>query len=287
MTEHDSVTDYARVERAIQYLETHRLTQPSLSDVAHHVGLSEHHFQRLFRRWAGVSPKRFVQYLTAEHAKELLRSGSSVLDTTFEAGLSGPGRLHDLMVSVEAMTPGEYKRQGKGLTIRYGFHPTPFGEALVAITDRGVCELAFVDESDRTTALATCRERWALSNLIPDDAATLSTVSQIFDRRPADGPIPLHVRGTNFQLRVWEALLRVPLGTATTYGAIADAIGRPRAFRAVGNAVARNTIGYLIPCHRALRRTGSFDAYRWGRTRKRAILAWESAIHETEARPLR
>ncbi len=275
--------DYERVEHAIRYLDAHRRAQPSLADVAAELGLSPHHFQRLFRRWAGVSPKRFVQYLTAEHAKTLLRAGASVLDAALETGLSAPSRLHDLLVGFEAVTPGEYKRLGSGLTIRYGFGDSPFGDTLVATTERGVCGLAFIDPDSRSDHLQLLRERWPLSRLERDDAAAADVLERSFGADRGARPLRLFVRGTNFETRVWEALLHVPAGTATTYGALAAAVGSPSASRAVGAAVARNAVGYLIPCHRVIRATAAFGEYRWGTLRKRAILGWESAAAEAGA----
>lgn len=277
-------SDYTRVAAAIRFLDAHRAAQPSLADVAAHVGLSESHLQRLFRRWAGVSPKRFLQYLTAEHAKALLREGASVLDATYDAGLSGPGRLHDLLVSLEAMTPGEYKREGAGLTVRYGVHATPFGDALLGETERGVCGLAFLGgsaEEGPEAALADLRARWSRSRFVADEAGTGAVARRIFE--PGSDPLPLCVQGTNFQVRVWEALLRIPPGAATTYGALADALGQPTVSRAVGSAVGANPVGVLIPCHRVLRQTGAFGAYCWGAERKRLLLGWESAQREAVA----
>ncbi len=280
------IADYRRIEDAIRYLDEYRLEQPSLATVAAHVGMSEYHFQRLFRRFAGVSPKRFLQFVTAEHAKRLLRAGSPVLDAVWESGLSGPGRLHDLLIGMEAMTPGEYRREGAGLTIRHGFHSTPFGEALVATTERGICGLAFVTEGGRESALDGLRSRWPLSWFVADREATSDVVERIFTRETGPGPVHLHVRGTNFQIRVWQALLCLPSGTATTYGRLAAAIGAPGAARAVGGAVARNPVAFLIPCHRVLRQTGAFGDYRWGPLRKRVMLARESAGNGQGAGPV-
>lgn len=270
-----SPTDYERIEAAIRYLDRHRVEQPALADLAREVGLSEFHLQRVFKRWAGVSPKRFLQLVTAAHAKRLLREGASVLETALATGLSAPSRLHDLFVSLEAMTPGEYKRLGAGLTIRYGFHPSPFGETLLAVTERGVCGLAFVTPPTRAKRLRELGERWPLSQLVEDADATRDYAARIFAAAP--GPVRVIARGTNFEARVWQALLEVQPGTATTYGALAEAISAPQAARAVGQAVGRNPVGYLIPCHRVLRSTGAFGGYRWGTERKRAMLAFESA----------
>ncbi len=275
--------DYLRIEKAILFLEENFRRQPSLGEVAAHVGLSEYHFQRLFRRWAGISPKRFLQYLTAEYARELLRESRSTLEVAYEAGLSGPGRLHDLLVSVEAMTPGEVKRRGEGLVIRYGIHPSPFGDCLLALTERGICTLAFLPPDGRAQALAELRSRWRGSELREDPAATLSLVRRIFSPAPesARPVVSLHLQGTNFQIRVWEALLRIPSGSAATYEDIAASLEMPGAARAVGNAVGQNPIAFLIPCHRVIRKTGAFGGYRWGAARKKALLGWEATRRHT------
>jgi AraC family transcriptional regulator, regulatory protein of adaptative response / methylated-DNA-[protein]-cysteine methyltransferase len=268
--------DYARIEKAIRYLDENFRRQPALAEVAAAVGLSDYHFQRLFRRWAGVSPKRFLQFLTAEYARDLLRESWTVLDTAYEAGLSGPGRLHDLLVGVDGVTPGEARRLGAGVVIRHGVHPSPFGDFLLAATDRGVCALTFLDEGGRERALAGVAARWPNATLREDRASTLPLAEKIF--AGADGErVPLHLEGTNFQIRVWEALLRVPGGSVVTYEQIATSLGSPRAVRAVGTAVGRNPIAYAIPCHRVIRKTGAFGEYRWGAARKRAILGWEAA----------
>jgi len=275
-------TDYARIERAIRFLDAHRAanraTQPTLADVAADVGLSEAHFQKLFTRWAGISPKRFVQYRTAEVVKRLLAEERSVLDVSFEAGLSGPGRLHDLVVNAEAVTPGELQRGGAGLTVRFGFHPTLFGDCLIAVTARGICHLAFVHPVSRDDALARLRTDWPKAELVQDQEETRSVAARAF---PApDSPrraIALHVKGTNFQLKVWNALLQVGDGAVTTYGAIAQAIGSPGGARAVGGAVGANPISYLIPCHRVIRASGELGGYAWGPDRKRVMLALESS----------
>lgn len=273
--------DYERIARAIAYIETHAGEQPTLEEIAASVNLSEYHFQRLFSRWAGISPKRFLQFLTKENAKRLLHE-QSVLDAAYAAGLSSPGRLHDLFVQAEAVTPGEYKTKGAGLEISYGFHPTPFGECLLAVTPRGICFLAFVDDGDRDTALAELKRDWEQAALTFDPTRTEPYVAQIFSpgRQPDSGqaPLPLHLRGTNFQMKVWEALLRIPAGSATTYEDLAARIGQPSAARAVGGAIAHNPVAYLIPCHRVLRKSGEFGGYRYRPERKKAILLRESAL---------
>ena len=274
--------DYSRIERAIQFLEQNYHRQPDLREVAQSVNLSEFHFQRLFRRWAGISPKRFIQYLTLEHAKKALENSQSVLDATYDAGLSSPGRLHDLFVTIEAMTPGEFKAQGAGLHIRYGFHPTPFGECLLAATARGICALGFVDSGARATTLADFQARWPQARWQEDARLTAPFIRRIFAARNHQGPQPitLHLQGTNFQIKVWEALLRIPMGSVVPYQALANRVCSARAARAVGGAVGKNPVAFLIPCHRVVRKAGAVGGYHWGAARKKAILAWEAARAE-------
>lgn len=273
-------SDYQRIDKAILFLEEHAVEQPSLDAVAAHIGLSSWHFQRLFKTWAGVSPKRFLQYLTVEHAKNLLRESASVLDTALDVGLSGPGRLHDLFVGVEAMTPGEYKRNGRELVLQYGVHGTPFGDCLIAVTRRGICSLGFIEGESRERAVTRLRESWKEATLLENPGASEQVVRQIFSTSGVGGQAPLQVmlKGTNFQIKVWEALLRIPEGAVVSYGALAETIGHPGAHRAVGTAVGQNPIAYLIPCHRVLRNSGEIGGYRWGTARKRAILAMEAAL---------
>lgn len=270
--------DYQRIEQAIRYLNANFRRQPTLAQVAAELGLSEFHFQRLFRRWAGVSPKRFLQFLTAEHARSVLLASGSVLEAAYAAGLSGAGRLHDLTVALNAATPGEIKSRGAGLIIRYGYHPTPFGEALIAVTPRGICALVFVQES-LEEALAAVRPPWENAVFLPDPGATAPLAERIFSPgKERDGvPLALHVQGTNFQIQVWQALLCLPAGAATTYGDLAATVGAPGAARAVGSAVGHNPVAYLIPCHRVIRKTGLLGEYRWGAARKSAMLGWEAA----------
>jgi AraC family transcriptional regulator of adaptative response/methylated-DNA-[protein]-cysteine methyltransferase len=271
--------DYARIERAIHYLDAHFREQPGLEAVAHDAGLSPFHFQRLFTRWAGISPKRFVEFLTAGYARELLRESPSVLDAAYGAGLSGPGRLHDLIVKIYAVTPGEMKSKGAGITIRYGSHASPFGDCFVATTDKGICALSFPSADEVAEIIEELRQEWPNAALLEDAKQAKAVVARIF--RPAlDGsapPLKVVVKGTNFQVKVWEALVRIPTGCAASYEEIAAEVGSPKAVRAVGNAVANNPVAFLIPCHRVIRKTGVFGNYRWGSTRKRAILAWEAA----------
>ena len=265
--------DYQRIEQAILYLENHYKEQPSLEQVAANIGLSEFHFQRLFTRWAGVSPKRFLQFLTKEGAKELLDRSENLLDTTHQVGLSSLGRLHDLFVTTEAVSPGEYKTRGEGVVVRYGLHTSPFGKCLVAVTERGICHLGFLQatEGDAIDALDA---DWKNARMVEDHRSTKPLIESIFDAS-ARGKLNLHLRGTNFQLKVWEALLAIPAGRVTTYEGLAERIGQPAASRAVGSAVGHNPIAVLIPCHRVIRKTGEFGNYRYGAPRKMALLARE------------
>ena len=278
--------DYARIETAILYLEEHFRDQPSLDDVAREAGLSPHHFQRLFRRWAGISPKRFGQFLTLDYAKAQLEASASVLDAAYDAGLSGPSRLHDLFVTYEAMSPGAFKQGGDGVEIAYGVHPSPFGPCFVGQTERGICALGFADDdgSDARAVRAEFECRWPAARFQEDQTATESVVARVFEGQRAAGaePLRLAVCGTNFQLKVWEALLRIPPGRITSYQALAQALGLPRSARAVGGAVAANPVSYLIPCHRVIRRSGVISNYEWGPSRKRVMLGWEAAHFGSE-----
>lgn len=269
--------DYDRVERALQFLEGSSPNQPSLNELASHVGLSEFHMQRLFTRWAGISPKRFMQVQTLHHAKEALDGARSVLDGTYSAGLSSSGRLHDLFVSLEAVTPGEYRTGGAGLRIDAGFHDTPFGECLIALTERGICGLSFV-EGERDALWSDLEQRWPGALVAESSRRTTSVAQEIFTPLGSRSgrPLALLVRGTNFQVQVWNALLRIPAGRFAAYEDIAHTIGSPRAMRAVGTAVGRNPIAFLIPCHRVIRASGAIGGYRWGLSRKRAMIAWEA-----------
>ena len=276
-----SASNYARIERAIRFIEDNRLGQPGLDEIAAGIGMSPFHLQRVFTAWAGVSPKLFLRYVTLDHAREVLMDASPVLDAALDVGLSGPGRLHDLFVTLEAATPGEFGAGGRGLDIRYGLHDGPFGRFLVAATERGVCRIAFEQEGeDQLEALA---DAWPNARLIEDEARTWRIAGEALAHGMTAGepPIRLWARGTNFQIKVWEALLRVPAGRLVSYGGIARAVGNPRAGRAVGRAVGANPIAVLIPCHRAIRASGRFETgYRWGSARKRALIAWEAARRE-------
>ena len=269
--------DYPRIETAIRYLAAHVDEQPTLSTVAAEVGLSPFHLQRVFKRWAGISPKRLLQLLTVEHAKELLDESASVLDTTYEIGLTSPARLHDHFVALEAVTPGEYKSGGADIELFYGFHDTPFGRMFLAATERGICRLTFPTTEEERDEVAGLTERWPRARHVEEPDVTGALASRIFAGGGEDDPLRLLVHGTNFQIAVWRALLSIPEGEVTTYSRIAAAIGRPRAVRAVGNAVGANPIAYLIPCHRVLRQVGALGGYRWGPERKPALLAWETA----------
>lgn len=271
---------YHLIEQAIQFIEANVQRQPDLEEIASAVGLSEYHFQRTFTRWTGISPKRFMQFLTREHAKELLGKSENLLETTHQVGLSSLGRLHDLFVTTEAVTPGEYKSQGAGLTIRYGIHPTPFGKCLIGVTERGICHLGFVDGNEGK-AVDNLVAHWQQADMAEDYRATAPLVNRIFLDPKADSPLNLHLRGTNFQIKVWEALLNIPTGTVTSYEHIAAQIGNPRAVRAVGSAVGDNPIAYLIPCHRVIRKSGEFGNYLYGSARKKAILAREMSTSES------
>ena len=272
-----STTEYERIARAIRYLEAHWRDQPSLADVARHVGLSESHFQRLFTRWVGISPKRFLQQATAQFARSLLRDHRAALPTTLDAGLSNPSRLHELIVHAEAMTPGQVRRGGDGVEIAWGFHESPLGTALVAVTPLGICSIQFADSAaDRRAAVARLRAEWPAATLVESTARTRKAARQALGALGApSGPLALHVRGTNFQLKVWTALLGIAPGCVTTYEEIADAIGQPAAARAVGSAVGRNPVSLLIPCHRVIRKSGGLGGYAWGLERKELILRAE------------
>ncbi|MEJ2107748.1 MAG: methylated-DNA--[protein]-cysteine S-methyltransferase [Acidiferrobacteraceae bacterium] len=270
--------DYQRVEKAIDYIRQNLSRQPELAQIAAHVGLSPYHFQRLFRRFAGVSPKRFLEFLTVGEAKRLLARSHSILSAADGVGLSGPARLHDQFVSIEAATPGDFKRHGANLTIRYGFGPSPFGEVLVASTARGICALSFTDVGNRSREIQVLRSAWPLAGFARDDTHARTTAQNLFDTAGSHArPVHLAVQGTNFQIQVWNALLRIPAGALVTYGDIARSIGKPRAARSVASAIGANDVGFLIPCHRVIRSSGVLGEYRWGESRKAAIIAWEQA----------
>ncbi len=268
----------ARIAAALRYVVEHGQDQPSLETMAEQAGLSPFHFQRIFKRWAGISPKRFLQYVTLAQAKLALADGASVLDAALDAGLSGPSRLHDLFVACDAMTPGEFKALGDQLVIRWGLHDAPLGRVLVGTTERGLCWLAFVERDD-APVIAEFEREWRGARLVRDDPGTTAIAARAFEiGAPSVEPLPLLVRGTNFQIKVWEALLRIPFGRLVSYQTIARAIGQPRAVRAVGRAVGANNISWLIPCHRVILSTGIIHNYRWGVRQKQILTAFEAAV---------
>jgi AraC family transcriptional regulator, regulatory protein of adaptative response / methylated-DNA-[protein]-cysteine methyltransferase len=269
--------DYQRVERAIEFLHQNFRDQPSLEEIAQAANLSPHHFQRLFTRWAGVSPTRFMQSLSLKEAKEALARSESVLDASLTAGLSGPGRLHDLFVTFEAMTPGEFKNLGTGLTVRYGSHTGPYGKFVIAISDRGICGLQFIEGENADVALGAIRTQLPAAEFIAAPKETNDVARAIFSPGKSNAAISISVIGTNFQIKVWQALLAIPSGTLVSYGRLAKIIEQPRAARAVGSAIGANPIAYIIPCHRAIRATGLMDTnYRWGPARKLAMIGREA-----------
>lgn len=276
------MNDYERIASVIRYVDAHHAEQPPLSALARQAGLSAFHFHRLFSAWAGITPKNFLQWLTFSRAQNLLRDGQSVLNAALETGLSGPGRLHDLCVRLEAASPGEIKSGGAGWTMTAGFVDTPFGDCLAAQGPRGICHLSFVD-GDRKRAWDELKRLWPNARWQRDDAATQKMLAGVF-ARPGQSktrrPLTVFVKGTDFQLRVWRALLNIPSGRLTSYGQLAEAIGAPSAARAVGSAVGSNELAWLIPCHRVIRQTGATGDYRWGPVRKRAMLAWEAAPND-------
>ena len=270
-----AAADYTTVRRAIEFITTRQRNQPSIEEIAEDAGLSPSHFQHLFKRWAGLTPKAFLQAITLDRARELLRDSASVLDAAYDVGLSGPGRLHDLFVTHEALTPGDYRRDD--LSLSYGYHPSPFGEAIVVAAQRGMAGLGFVD-GDRAAALADMERRWPRARLFEDAEGTAPYAARAFDSAlwRSDTPLRVVMIGTDFEIRVWETLLSVPMGRATTYSDIACKIGRPKAARAVGAAVGRNPISFVVPCHRVLGRSGALTGYHWGLARKQAIIGWEA-----------
>ena len=276
------MNDYKRIARVIRYLDESHTDQPDLARLAVRVGLSRFHVHRLFPAWAGITPKNFLQCLSLAHARELLRRGETVLDAAFASGLSGPGRLHDLCVHLEAASPGELKSGGEGWTIRFGFAHSPFGTCLIGESPRGICRIAFIESGKEDTAVSALQKDWPHARIRQNDSSAARLADQVFQRcvRVNSRPrLRAFVQGTSFQVRVWRALLHVQDGVLVSYGRLASAIGQPTAARAVGTAVGENPLAYLIPCHRVIRKTGVIGDYRWGRVRKRAILVWESAPH--------
>ncbi len=271
--------DFKRIEKTIEYLEANFKSQPTLEEIAESVHLSKYHFDRMFKRWAGISPIQFQQFMTLDYTKQKLADSRSLLDTALDAGLSGPSRLHDLFVTFEAMTPGEFKKQGAGLEIFYGFCDSPFGDCLLAITKRGICHLGFVKGDMRLSALNQLYETWPGAKFLEDPKATRAIVNNIFmvDQTKKPQPFNILVKGTNFQINVWKALLSIPEGWVVCYQDIASHIGHPKAFRAVANAIAINPVAFLIPCHRVIAKSGKIHQYRWGAARKKALIGWEAS----------
>ena len=282
---HQLSLDYQRIEQAIIFLEKNFHHQPTLKEIADSVYVSEYHFQRLFSSWVGISPKRFLQYLTKEYAKRLLKESRNVLDVSFETGLSSPGRLHDLFVNCEAVTPGEFKDQGEGLRIEYGIHPTPFGDILLATTARGICWLSFVKKEGPEQEIQNLQKSWPKGELCENASETKKLANRVFAISYNGSSKPqsfnLFLKGTNFQIKVWEALLKIPAGQVVSYEDVAAYIGKPKAVRAVANAVARNPIPFIIPCHRVIRKIGEFGGYAGGTARKKALLGWEAARYQS------
>lgn len=275
------MSDYERIARAIRFIEKEYTRQPTLEEVADHIHLSPYHFQRLFSRWAGVSPKRFLQALTVEHAKALLDESENLLDVSSELGLSSSSRLHDHFVTLEAVTPGEFRSRGAGMEIRYGVAGTPFGYAFIASGERGVCQISFLEDPDDDRELTRLESHWPAATLIRDEGGIAALSKSIFSTsRSPDRPLSLLVSGTNFQINVWRALLNIPTGQVSSYARVARAIDRPSSARAVGNAVGANPIAFLIPCHRVIHSSGKVEGYRWGKTRKQVMLAMEACVRE-------
>jgi AraC family transcriptional regulator of adaptative response/methylated-DNA-[protein]-cysteine methyltransferase len=281
------MNDYERIALVIRYLDEYHTEQPDLATLARRVGLSQFHFHRLFSAWAAITPKDFLQCLTLSHAKALLQKGQTVLDAALSSGLSGPGRLHDLCVGLDAASPGELKSGGEGWTISAGFAQSPFGRCLVGESPRGICHLSFLESQDGAAEWATLRVDWPQARLHRDDSTASALARRVFEPAACACPRPAlraFVRGTAFQVRVWQALLRVQPGTLVSYGHLAAALDKPAAARAVGSAVGQNPVAYIIPCHRVIRETGAIGGYRWGQVRKRVMVAWESAMWAVRSR---
>lgn len=275
------MSDYDRIAEAISFIASRVDSQPSLEEIARHIHLSPFHFQRLFSRWAGVTPKKFLQVLTLERAKKLLNQSKSLLEVSDSLGLSSGSRLYDHFVHLEAVTPGEYKQGGAGLTIEYGVHDSPFGKVFIAITPRGICSFVFMDHMEADVNLAGLHKQWPHAKVHENREGTLAIIKTMFGKeKTLDRPVSLHVSGTNFQISVWKALLQIPPAKVTSYSQVATAIGHPGSARAVGQAVGANPIAFLIPCHRVIQQSGKLGGYHWGETRKQAIHAWESARYD-------
>ena len=274
----EAAADYEIVRKAIGHIRGHWREQPEIGAIAEAAGVTPTELHHLFRRWAGLTPKAFLQALTLDGARQLLRDSASVLDASYEVGLSGPGRLHDLFVTHEAMSPGEWKSGGEGLTMYFGFHPSPFGKALIVATDRGLAGLAFADPGKERATLADMRRRWPKANCVEDNARTGPIAQRVFNSRQwrQEQPLRVVLIGTDWEVRVWEALLQIPMGRLTTYSGLAGKVSKPAAARAVGAAVGKNPIAFVVPCHRVIGKAGALTGYHWGITRKRAMLGWEA-----------
>jgi AraC family transcriptional regulator of adaptative response/methylated-DNA-[protein]-cysteine methyltransferase len=274
----NQVSDYSKVQDVLAHLSENWRAQPSLDDLSGRMHMDPQALQRLFLRWSGLTPKAFLQVLTLNHARAMLADSASVFDAALDSGLSGPSRLHDLFVTHEAMPPGTWKAKGEGLTISFGWHPSPFGKALVMATDYGLCGLSFADEGDEEAAFKDMSQRWPNAQYTEDDRRTQPFAARIFsnERWQANDRLRITLIGTDFEIRVWEGLLKIPMGKATTYGALASHIGKPKAARAVGAAVGKNPISFVVPCHRVIGKSGELTGYHWGLNRKRAMLGWEA-----------
>jgi len=278
------MSDYDRIAKAISFITANAHRQPALNEIAAHVHLSPFHFQRLFCRWVGVTPKKFLQVLTLERAKQLLSESKPVFEVSDSLGLGSGSRLYDHFVHLEAITPGEYKTGGTGLTIGYAVHDTPFGKAFIAITHRGICSFSFLDSTEINEQLSSLLKKWPHASILENHKKTRVVIETLFSgKTKSDRPLSLHVSGTNFQVNVWKALLQIPSGKVVSYTQVAAAIGRPRSARAVGLAVGANPVAFIIPCHRVIQQSGKLGGYHWGETRKHAIHAWEAARHEMES----
>jgi AraC family transcriptional regulator of adaptative response/methylated-DNA-[protein]-cysteine methyltransferase len=273
-----AMDDYGVVRRAIAFISEHWRSQPDVEAIAHACGVTPDDLHHLFRRWAGLTPKEFIAAITLDHARKLLRDQASVLDAAYAVGLSGPGRLHDLFVTHEAMSPGEWKAGGEGLTLAYGFHASPFGDALVIATGRGLAGLAFADPDEKAQVLENMQQRWPRAQFREGAAHTAALARRIFDPEQwrEDRPLRVVMIGTDFEVRVWETLLKIPMGRVTNYSDIATRLDAPKAARAVGAAVGKNPIAFVVPCHRVIGKSGDLTGYHWGLTRKRAMLGWEA-----------
>ncbi len=276
-TETQAEIDYSRIEKAIYFIEQNIKNQPTIKQMADYVNLSEFHFERMFTKWAGTSPQRFMRFLTKEYAKNLLKKSDDILQTTMDLGLSSTSRLHDLFITFEAMSPGEYKKKGLGLVINYGFHETPFGTCALFLTEKGILEMSFIENGTEIDEIVRLKNEFSEAEFIENEAITVGIITHIFENTKSVKPIHLLLRGTNFQIKVWEALLKINTGQLACYEDIATEIGQITAQRAVGSAIGANHIAYIIPCHRVIQKVGTSGNYRWGSVRKRAMIGWEAS----------